>query len=81
MAPGTDEDNVGALAEAVWSEKEIMMVLDDKVPSMVEKYTACAQRQRSHQCDAKQRRRERERNANEANSRSRVPNFTEYGVS
>ena len=36
MAPGTDEDNVGALAEAVWSEKEIMMVLDDKVPSMVE---------------------------------------------
>jgi hypothetical protein len=45
--PDNDEDNVGALAEAGWSEKEVMVVLDDKAQSMVEKYTACAQRQRS----------------------------------
>ena len=30
VAPDTDEDYVGALAEAGWSEKEIMVVLDDK---------------------------------------------------
>jgi len=47
VPPDTDEDNVRALAEAGWSEKEIMVVLDDKAPSMVGKYTACAQRQRS----------------------------------
>ena len=32
------EDNDGALAEAGWNEKEIVVVLDDKAPSMVEKY-------------------------------------------
>ena len=37
VAPDTDEDNVGALAEAGWSERGIMVVLDDKAPSMVEK--------------------------------------------
>jgi len=41
VAPDTDEDNVGALAEAGWSEKEIMVVLDDKTQA------GCAQRQRS----------------------------------
>ena len=47
VAPDTDEDNVGALAEAGWGQKEIVVVLDDKAPSMVEKYVAYAQRQRS----------------------------------
>ena len=39
------EDNDGALAEAGWNEKEIVVVLDDKAPSMVEKYTACAHKE------------------------------------
>jgi len=30
VAPGADEDNTAARAEAGWSEKEIMVVLDDK---------------------------------------------------
>ena len=45
VAPDTDEEYVGALAEAGWSEKEIMVRLDDKAPSMVEKYTACAHKE------------------------------------
>ena len=45
--PTLREDNDGALAEAGWNEKEIVVVLDDKAPSMVEKYVAYAQRQRS----------------------------------
>jgi hypothetical protein len=49
VAPDTDEDNVRALVEAGWSDKEIMvvLVLADRAPSTVGRYTACAQRQRS----------------------------------
>ena len=79
VAPDTDEDNVGALAEAGWSEKEIMVVLDDEAPS---RSTLLAHKVSARdQSDAKPKRRERGRNANEANSRSRLPNFTEYTVS
>ena len=69
----------GALAEAGWSEKEIMVVLDDEAPS---RSTLLAHKVSARdQSDAKPKRRERGRNANEANSRSRLPNFTEYTVS